>query len=497
MALLARACPTREARCSLLSLASTRMAGTERAVQACGGATELRAGDVVLARVGKHHFWPALASQLVVGAGSAPSVRLVFFGDHKELTVSGAWPSRQKHPPMRPFTDLPTLTARERPNSDLYRLALEEARQWHEAAAANEAAPPERGAQGEEWRIGIDGEVVPMPLLLRAAARRLPRWTEPLPARSTPAVSFRVLPKPQPNAEPIGVAGVPGGGELPVGCIRVGGCTVEDDDDAFSDGDSDDATFERRHSPLEDLEYRGFAAHPAVAGSHAHDEGGSETPLLLSDASCPTSDSCCASPKGKRRHRGSRGRREKACGGAVGGGGEALVGQRVRVPALAFPAVVPSTATPFYDGTVIGVSSWTGRRKLLEVYFAGDHTTCLFQRSQVLQWLLTDDKSAGGKQAAAKAAQPTLHVPPTAAAPCVSSRKRSRDSADESPDEDVEAHAWRRIRLRLAGHRPPRPVRPVRRAACGSSSTLMRECPLLDQICTILPMRASPPGHGA
>ena len=59
--------------------------------------------------------------------------------------------------------------------------------------------------------------------------------------------------------------------------------------------------------------------------------------------------------------------------------------------------------TPYYDGTVMGVIG--GRRRSrrpsqrtpsLEVYFAGDHSTCLLSHAQVVEWLLPPTTTDGG-----------------------------------------------------------------------------------------------------
>ena len=355
--------------------------------------SSVRAGDVVLGRFGKNAFWPALASEISNGA---TGVRLVFFGDHKELLLTTPTSIAER---IRPFADLNNLSYRERPgDTDAYRTALEEANRWH--AAADTTPTPVASDCGEtpgqsDWKI--DGTAVESSLLLRAASRRLPKWNRPAPARTTPAVTFRVL---LPSA----------GGALGWWCHGGGASSSmaqDEDEDEDEDDDASCEAFARRHEPLAQLEYNGFAAHPSV-GAHEDEKGATRPPglragsgampMLVMDggSSCFASDDSGGSPRPSssrsRNHRNYSDRGGPSSGSS--GDSDMLIGRRVRVPALAFPSIVPSAAatTPYYDGKVMRISEGK-RREVLEVYFSGDHTTCLFTKAQVRQWLFPDEGS--------------------------------------------------------------------------------------------------------
>ena len=475
--------------------------------------TPLSAGEVVLGRLGKHQFWPALASRAAAGA-PASAVRLIFFGDRKELVVCNR-DSRQGRPAIRPFGDLDSLTSRERSNSELFRVALEEAERWRASAGTaaeacsifkEEEEAPEEGEGGADgWKI--NGEVVPRSLVLRAAALKLPRWDAPAPMKrpSLPVASFRVV------APPALLS--------PTGARPGGGASTDGEAEGASEPDDDD-TFDRRHAAYEDLEYRGFAAHPDI-GSHSHDDehdddsgcfGSWPTTWpapLLTDSSCIGSDgsgSPCAGGAARRKRKapegggggGGRGRKRKSTGGSAEEL-EALVGQLVRVPTLAFPSLVlPSSATPFYDGRVTRVERVPKKKPMLEVYFSGDHTTCLFAHAQVLTWLVTPAQRGGdtdhppppssrtGAAAAAASAAAPQRTDSHASKPTRRTSKE-RDSG-ESEEEGVAkpASPWRSVAIKLAG------ALPLHGASREATQRLaLSECPLLDQILTMLPLRAS------
>ncbi|KAL1503305.1 hypothetical protein AB1Y20_011357 [Prymnesium parvum] len=86
-------------------------------------------GEVVLALVGKHKWWPALVDRVLP---DQEALHLYFFGDHKQ----GAW----RRSRTRPFSQLDSLSSHQRPKCPLYALALSEAR----------SAEQRRGGEGQE-----------------------------------------------------------------------------------------------------------------------------------------------------------------------------------------------------------------------------------------------------------------------------------------------------------------------------------------------------------
>ena len=103
-----------------------------------------RQGEVVLALVGKHAWWPALVQSCPGTAEESAdekSLHLYFFGDHKE----GMWrPSK-----TRPFAHLDRLSVRERPKSALYALAVSEAQMMARLDATDSASEAEKSIEGE------------------------------------------------------------------------------------------------------------------------------------------------------------------------------------------------------------------------------------------------------------------------------------------------------------------------------------------------------------
>ena len=171
-------------------------------------------GDLVLCRLGCK-YWPAICSELPTDGGRSDKARFIFFGDHKELVTSVASARRS----VRPFSDLSQLAARDKPSCHLYDVAVEEAQQWHgdmqlyhhantdgdsvvaeqhahEAMhTVSEVSSPHDDPGDGDWTI--NGEVVPLQLLLRANLRRLPKYGStalvPVSTPLSPAPTFRVI----------------------------------------------------------------------------------------------------------------------------------------------------------------------------------------------------------------------------------------------------------------------------------------------------------------
>jgi hypothetical protein len=319
-------------------------------------------GDVVLGRLG-HKFWPALASEVCSPQASPTSchkhrVRLIFFGDHKELTVT----TGLARPAIRPFEDLARLSSRERPTCMLYETALEEARRWQASRPMpNTSEPTQSAADDGTW--SISGAVIPHALMLRAAARRLPPRGEVPSATPSPPATSRVL-APSCTSQLLLSNTNALDNEL----------TEVDCEDAASDDEEDlvdDGAFARRHAPYEELEMRGFAAHPSIGVEMHEEEPGKSVPQSSARAG---SRSSCTRKSGRSV--------TSPCT-------ESLVGRQVLVPALAFPpeALPMGCAALHFEGEVTGVTART-RCEFLNVYFKSDHTICLFSRQQVRQWLV-------------------------------------------------------------------------------------------------------------
>lgn len=436
-------------------------------------------GDVVLAKFGKHQFWPALVA---ASTGNPVRLRLVFFGDHRELSVSLQQGDARRRM-VRPFSDLDSLTTRERAATDMYEHAICEAQKWKasldsaDGAVLREAVTTGRwrddpGAPGSsqltesEWPI--NGTVVPPSLMKRASALQLPRMGQPADVRDAPKPTFRVLSDTTAAAalqkgrrQTSSAAAASSGSDSEVcseleqlyeGC-NDGGGDDDDDDGEGSDDDDDDSRFARMHAPLEDLEYRGFAAHPNVGIPHV-----GSTHVPKSQAARPTN--------GKEADTNE------------------LVGRCVRVPAAVFPLTASSLTqrTPYYDGTVVSQRRHK-RQESLEVYFASDHTVCLFSRELVRQWLVPihsetnssyrhshDERSASEVGASAEAAE----------------RPRKRQKVQPHARKEVLAGALV-VRLRLAGVTTC-PAAGQEVAAHESSAVGA----LLDEILDHLPLRPSP-----
>ena len=358
-------------------------------------AASVRPGDVVLGRVGKHRFWPALVAAL-----DDSQIQLVFFGDHKELTVAACHrDGDMRRRAIRPFSDLPTLSSRERPNaSAMYQAAVEEATRWKVSLDGEDGNVLREAVTERRWRFDVlsdaapsdeadrccklDGAVVPHALMRRASALKLPPSGQPVAIRDAPLATFRVLSEASRPLVSSGVNGTGSGGDDHGCCVGDdcddGGGGDDDDDD---DDDADDSRFIRLHAPLEALEYRGFAAHPRIGLAH----------------------SCSIEPCG-----GGLGRHTGAA--PAGTADDALIGRHVRVPATEFRKSAEPETHPVQSCTYVGVIVAQRRRKsqlYLEVYFASDHTRCLFSRQQVLLWL-------DNKRAACEAGAPPIKRPHTA-----------------------------------------------------------------------------------
>ena len=406
--------------------------------QAPNPSSSIHPGDVVIAKVGKHHYWPAVVSESTVGV-LTEGMRLVFFGDHKELVVSSA---AARSPTVRPFSDLDQLSARERPRpSNLYLAALEEAQRWEASSAGrsscgatcqgeSSAMAAASHRSGGAWKI--DGAVVPASLMMRAMARRLPRaGCEP--TIDSPPATFRVLERPSAAPRP------------PITTTLAADEPPSDDDDDGGDDDDDDDAYLRRHAPFEQLEMQGFAAHPMV---HTILQGSASGETSEAGASIPTADtSGHAAPPARPVQRSRR------C--------ESLVGRRLRVPSDVFGVPAPGeggraarkrgaamamrSAECYYEGVVMGVSQCQGR-DALEVHFADDHSTCQLSPWQVKQWLIPGSAStvpAGildGSCAVHAACSSAEGAPPPSS--YATSRKRKTAAAG---GEQL------RVRLRLAG----------------------------------------------
>ena len=210
--------------------------------------SELARGDVVLARLGKRLWYPAIVQFVDVSSAS-----VLFFGDNKQGHCS-----RTR---LRPYADLPTLPASARGNGQVWNDAIAAADAWIAKYPPASAIQHNGGSTPDDddgW--SINGTVVSRAAFCRAAALQLPPIGQPIKSATMPRASFRVVPM-APNA---------------------GGATSGDDDEQADDEDdgSSDEAYALRHAPLEDLEYRGFAAHPSVAAhadDHDHDGSASES----------------------------------------------------------------------------------------------------------------------------------------------------------------------------------------------------------------------------
>ena len=385
---------------SAASLKSIRVSRTQKPSQAspscspprwplpAASVLSVRAGDVVLGRFGKNAFWPALASEISNGA---TGVRLVFFGDHKELLLTTPTSIAER---IRPFADLNNLSYKERPgDTDAYRTALEEANRWHAAADTTPTRWRATAARRRARAIGrlTGGRVVLAPSRRRAAC---PSGIV-LASTDDAGRHLRVL-LPWLAAPLVGgVMAAPRRRWLRTRTRKRMRTTMRAARRLHG------ATSRSRSSR------QWVAAHPSV-GAHEDEKGATRPPglragsgampMLVMDggSSCFASDDSGGSPRPSssrsRNHRNYSDRGGPSSGSSSDS--DKLIGRRVRVPALAFPSIVPSAAatTPYYDGKVMRISEGK-RREVLEVYFSGDHTTCLFTKAQVRQWLLTDEGS--------------------------------------------------------------------------------------------------------
>ena len=220
-------------------------------------------GDVVLARLGKRLWYPAIVQFIDTATAS-----LLFFGDSKRGLCSL---SR-----LRPYADLPTLPMSARGQGQAWHDAIEAADAWvamHRPAAATAQGDQDAGvAPDEDEAWSINGTVISPAAICRAAALRLPPMEQAIKPDVMPRASFRVLPAPSSTCP--GTSAGEGDEQQEDKADEADGEAdgeAEGEADGSEDG-SDDETYARRHAPLEDLEYRGFAAHPWVAAQASEGE---------------------------------------------------------------------------------------------------------------------------------------------------------------------------------------------------------------------------------
>ena len=442
---------------------------------------EVKPGDVVLARFGKHHYWPALVTEVSAGVTSQ-RVTLVFFGDHKSSNVSHGGAAKTV---IRPFGDLDRLTSRERPATDVYKAALDEANRWQASLDSQDGAvlreavakghwaneePPEAEA---DWQI--NGAAIPQHLMQRAAALKLPNAAQPtMPNRVSPPATFRVLPPtmapPPPALHPptarkaasargstTGSTAAVAGSHSADGEHNVASAGAGDDEEEVEES-SCDSRYERLHAPLEQLEYNGFAAHPMI-GHHLHGDGADgPPPLVHSDGS-----ECGGSGRS-----GGGGR-----GGASSGAGSSLVGRSVSVPAVAFPmglqpgmrSAAALLSTYFHGVVTAAKKQKTAPRDVLEVYFATDHSTCLFSLAQAQQWLVPEPANAASRSSGGGSGSGGAGSSKWRGGSSGGARKRKQQQQPQQPQQqarsDAERDERRRVRVRLAGVSPRRVVVPM------------------------------------
>ena len=275
-------------------------------------AVSMARGDVVLARLGKRLWYPAIVQFI-----DAATASILFFGDSKRGLCSL---SR-----LRPYTDLPTLPMSARGQGQAWHDAIEAADAWvamHGPAVATAQGDQDAGVapdEGQAW--SINGTVISPDAICRAAALQLPPMEQAIQPHSMPRASFRVLP-----AQTSSCAGTSAGegheqqeDEADKADVEAD-VAAEGEADGESEDGSEDETYARRHAPLEDLEYRGFAAHPWVAAQAREGE-------------CDR-----GAPDGSGRGGGGGESGEGDCeGGSSGISADRLpIGAWLRVPALIF-----------------------------------------------------------------------------------------------------------------------------------------------------------------
>ena len=459
-------------------------------------------GDIVLCRLG-HKYWPALCVDLTgcaprpppradpddaiaESAGTTPAkVHLIFFGDHKELTTSAL---SARHA-LRPFAHIVRLSTRETPTCRTYAAALREAHHWqcYMAAAVATATATTRpgGSEGDrcddshaaaasagaddEGRWSINGETVPLSLLMRANARRLPSWHRGPTATTTtttphlPTGTFRVI-----DADPVATARAAIARTAATAGSRGATATVP--------AGAKDSTFARRHAGLEQLERRGYAAHPDLVRD---DLGrGAEHARCREDMEEGTRPSLEMKRQGgdEPRPPSTSRKRGRGAAGSSTPRVEDLLGRKVRVPARAFPGFEAPVAAAHYTGTIARCIPRRrgGESDALEVYFASDNTTCIFSVEQALYWLIPPRKKvlARSNKRSRPRAPPNRHTSP-ARAPFRAADGATAETAAVLQDEHAMAAAPPHADPRGAP-RPPR--RPRLAAPCATPTGALSSC---------------------